>query len=454
MNPLQQYLDLHDAHLETINEHAPEQLNNLRARARKALSGATLPRRGSDGFEATDLPAAFAPDYGVNINRVDFDIDAANAFRCDVPNLSTCLYFNYNDIPHAGATARRDNGGPIVCSYMEASIFYPELLDRHLGTIAPLDNPTVALNSMLAQDGLLVYIPDGVTAERTIQLVNLLNASQPLMATRRLLIIVGRDAHARMLVCDHTQSNQVPCMTNQVVEIFLDHGATFDLYDLEESNTITTRVNNVYATQQADSNLLLDTITLTNGFTRNNFNINVDGAHAQTQLLGMAIAGGRQLIDNNTLLIHQAPHCQSNEMFKYVLTDQATGAFEGKILVRPDCPRVEAYQGNRNIVASPTARMHTKPQLEIYTDDVRCSHGTTIGQLDEEALFYMRSRGISLPEAKRLLMQAFMSDVIEAVRLDNLRDRLRYLVDRRLDPTSPCNADAPCAACNTQKTTE
>ena len=146
----------------------------------------------------------------------------------------------------------------------------------------------------------------------------------------------------------------------------------------------------------------------------------------------VAIASGEQHVDNHTLINHNAPRCQSNEMFKYVLNDNSIGAFAGKILVKPDCPKIDAYQGNRNIVASPAARMYTKPQLEIYTDDVKCSHGATVGQLDQDALFYMQTRGISLPVAQKLLMQAFMSDVIDGVRLDTLRDRLRHLVEMRL----------------------
>ena len=205
----------------------------------------------------------------------------------------------------------------------------------------------------------------------------------------------------------------------------------------------TTRLSQLWARQDEGSNVLVDGITLTNGYTRNDFRIDVDGAHSTTQLLGMAIGSGNQHVDNHTLINHNAPQCQSNEMFKYVLNDQAIGAFAGKILVKPNCPKIDAYQGNRNIVASPEAKMYTKPQLEIYTDDVKCSHGSTVGQLDQEALFYMQTRGISLPVAQKLLMQAFMSDVIDGVRLASLKDRLRHLVEMRLS-----GDDAMCKSCN------
>ena len=442
MNSLTQYIELHDQHLATIEAHAPAALNSLRRQARQALEGAVLPRKGQEDYEATDINALFAPDYGVNIGRLDFDIDPAATFHCDVPNMSTCMYYTYNDMFHASNTARRLEGGVVVESLSQAAINHPELLEKYYGRLARLDDATVALNTLLAQDGILVYVPAGFTAEKTIQLVNLLNYTRPMMVVRRVLVVLEENAHARMLVCDHTQSGDINCLTSQVVEVFAAENSSFDYYDLEESGPTTHRVSSIYVRQQAGSNVLVDDITLTNGVTRNDYCVTVEGEHAETQLLGMTIGSGTQHVDTHTHLDHRAPRCHSNEMFKYVLSDHAVGAFAGKILVQPDCPRVEAYQGNRNICASDTARMHSKPQLEIYTDDVKCSHGTTIGQLDDEALFYMRARGISLDEARNLLMQAFMADVIDAVRLDTLRDRLRYLVEKRFNGTL-----ANCSAC-------
>ena len=444
-NSITQYLELYDQHRGTIEAHAPSVLNKLRKQARQALDGVVLPKKGAEDYEATDLNAVFAPDYGVNVARLDFDIDPATAFHCDVPNMSTCMYYTYNDVFHRSNTARRIEGGVVVESFAEAAINHPELLERYYGQQASLEDPTVALNTLLAQDGILVYVPAGFTAEKTIQLVNILNYTRPMMVVRRILVVLGENAHARMLVCDHTQSGGVDSLASQVIEVFAGENSTFDYYDMEESGPQTHRVSSIYVRQQAGSNVLVDGITLTNGFTRNDYLVTVDGEHAETQLLGMTIASGTQHVDTHTYIDHRAPRCHSNEMFKYVLGDHAIGAFAGKILVQPDCPRVEAYQGNRNICASDTARMYTKPQLEIYTDDVKCSHGTTIGQLDDEALFYMRTRGIGLDEARNLLMQAFMADVIDAVRLDSLRDRLRYLVEKRFNGTlANCGA---CGAC-------
>ena len=442
MNALQQYIDLYDECREVLEQQSPALLNMVRRTAREQLATARLPRKGSEDYEATDLEAVFAHDYGVNVNRLPFEADPGETFHCDVPNLSTCLYYSSNDAFHSSATAERNIGQVVVEPFSMAAVDYPELMADYYGKIAKMGDPTVALNSLLVQDGLLIYVPDGVVAERPIQLVNIFNAALDMMVQRRLLIVVGKNAAIKLLACDHTQSPDYCYLNNQVVEIVAMQGATLDYYDMEESTPKTNRVSSIYVEQHEGSNVLIDGITLTNGFTRNNYHVEVNGEHAETHLLGMTIASGEQHVDSHTFISHNAPRCHSNEMFKYVLNDNAVGAFAGKILVQPGCPRVEAYQGNRNLCGAPTAKMYTKPQLEIYTDDVMCSHGSAVGQLDEEALFYMRTRGIGIDEARRLLMQAFVADVIDGVRLDALKDRLHYLVEKRFAGTL-----SNCAGC-------
>ena len=428
-NALKQYIELHDEQLAAIERLSPAPLNALRKQARKVLDDATLPLKGSDDYEATDLNAMLAPDYGVNVNHVDLSRESTTKFRCEVPNLSTCLYYVFNDTFRPSATAGKSGDNASVESFQTTK--HPEVLAKHYGTVASLANPCTALNTMLAQDGVLIYVPKGSHTTRPIQLINVFDANARLMAVRRLLIVLEDDAQAKVLVCDHTKGDK-QYMSLETVEIVVGRNAKLDYYHMEESDDHTTRLSQLWLNQQEGSNVLIDGITLTNGYTHNDYQIDVNGPYCDTQLLGMAIATCDQHVDNHTLINHNAPRCQSNEMFKYVLNDNAVGAFAGKILVKPNCPKIDAYQGNRNIVASPTARMYTKPQLEIYTDDVKCSHGSTIGQLDQDALFYMQTRGISMPVAQKLLMQAFMSDVIDGVRLDTLRDRLRHLVEMRL----------------------
>lgn len=325
------------------------------------------------------------------------------------------------------------------------------MLQKHLGSLADLKKPEVALNTLLAQDGMLIYVPKGMVVEKPIQLVNIFKAAAPVMALRRILVVLEEGAQAKMLVCDHTQDAEHSYLASQVVEIVAERGSMFDYYDLEESSESTHRVSSIFVRQAEGSNVLIDGITLLNGITRNDYYVNIDGEHAETHLLGMTVASARQHVDNHTFISHNVARCESNEMFKYVLNDQSVGAFAGKVLVKEHCPRTVAYQGNRNIVASVDAKMYSKPQLEIYTDDVKCSHGSATGQLNEEALFYMRSRGISEAEARQLLMQAFMSDVIDAVRLPALKDRLHHLVEKRFRGQLAMCADCTAANCAAAK---
>ena len=433
MSSLNQYIELFKENRDTICSHSVEPMNALRDKALCALTDKVLPKKGDENYEITDIENIFAPDYGVNINRFDFGADTANAFRCDVPNMSTWLYFSFNDTYYSSRTASIGMPeGVLAGSIRQFAAQHSNIISRYYGTLAPIDNPIVALNTLLAQDALLIYVPKNVTLEKPLQLVNILNASIPVMACRRILIILEENAHAKMLVCDHTQNQDIDFLNSQVIEIFAGKNSSFDLYDLEESGEHTHRVSSLWAKQEEGSNVLVNGITLVNGTTRNNYSIDVVGEHCETHLYGMAIAGGCQHIDNHTDINHRTGRCSSNELFKYILEDKARGAFCGKILVEPNAPKIEAYQSNKNICTSNEAKMFTKPQLEIYTDDVKCSHGSTIGQLDQDAIFYMQARGISKNEARMLLMQAFMTDVIATVRMDSLKDRLRHLIDKRL----------------------
>ena len=440
---LKQYIDLYKSHREAIEAHAPAAMNALRAEALEVLEQGHLPRRGEENYEVSDIEEMYAPDYGVNINRVDLGADTAEAFRCDVPNMSTWMYFFFNDIFKASRKSPSLPADVVVEPFSEAAERHPEILNRYLGSVAPHSDVRVALNTLLGQEGLLVYVPENVVLERPIQLVNIMNAGGPIMAVRRVLVVIGANAKAQMLVCDHTQNAQNNFLVNQVVEIVAEANAHFDYYDIEESTEKTRRTTAHYVKQASGSNVLLNGITLTNGITRNDFVVSVDGEGAETHLYGMAIEGGTQQIDNYTHISHNVGHCKSNELFKYVLDEQSTGGFTGRILVAEGANKVEAYQSNRNVVATATAKIHTKPQLEIYCDDVKCSHGTAIGQLDQDAIFYMQARGITKEEARTMLMQAFMSDVIDSVRMESLKNRLLRLVEKRF-----CGQLHQCSDCS------
>ncbi|MDE6370701.1 MAG: Fe-S cluster assembly protein SufD [Duncaniella sp.] len=436
-NALTQYTDLHDQAKAQLEASAGAPVNRLRAQARQALEGdRRLPDTHTEGYEKTSINDMFAPDYGVNINRVGIPVDIASTFRCDVPNLSTLQATVVNDrfVPSARLDERLPEGVRLM-SLARASVEMPDLVARYYGRLAPLTDTPVALNTMMVQDGVLVYVAAGVRPDRALQLVNIFSSPAPLAAFRRLLVVVEDDAELTLLTCDHTQDNTKRYLASQVIEIFAGCGSRVELCSIEESSPLTSRHSMLYLSQQAGSHVAINTTTLTCGSTRNDFHITLDGEHCECLLSGMAIGGDDMHIDNDTAVIHTAPHCHSNQLFKYVMDDRSSGAFEGSITVQPTAPFTEAYQSDRNLLASGEARMHCKPQLIINNDEVKCSHGATTGQLDEDALFYMRQRGIPLDEARRMLMQAFMADVIDSVHIAGLQERLRHLVERRFSGT-------------------
>ncbi len=432
MQSEKQYIDLYEQSWSLICSHSADVLNAGRDRAFEDFKRLGFPTRKVERYKYTDMAALFEPDYGLNLSRLDIPVNPYDAFKCDVPNLSTSLYFVINDAFHSKTQPKGHlPEGVIVGSLSSVASKMPGFIGKYYAKIAKTDEDGItALNTMLAQDGLVVYVPKGVRVERTIQVVNILRSDVDLMANRRVLIVVEDGAEVRLLFCDHADDDR-NFLTTQVIEAYVGDGAGLDLYCLEETHAKNVRVSNLYIDQQANSRVNHNIITLHNGVTRNRTDLVLNGEGAECNLCGCVIADKQERVDNNTLIDHRAAHCTSHELYKYVLDGQATGAFAGRVLVREGAQKTVSQETNQNLCATKEARMYTQPMLEIYADDVKCSHGSTVGQLNDAALFYMRQRGISLKEAKLLLEFAFVNEVIDQMRLEPLRDRLHYLVEKR-----------------------
>ena len=431
-----QYIELYRQCRQMIFDHSPALMNAVRDEAFEQFEAQGFPTPKVERYKYTDLQALFAPDYGLNLNRLDIPVDPYNAFRCDVPNLSTSLYFVVND---AFYTKVQPKGhlpeGVIVGSIKDyadkAADYYSKLAKTN-------EDAVTALNTMLAQDGLYVYVPKNVKVDRAVQVINILKAptawgrtgEEALMVNRRVLIVLEEGAELKMLFCDHAADDR-RFLATQVIEAYVGDNASLDLYCLEETHAKNVRVSNVYIDQQRDSRVNHNVITLHNGITRNKLDLTFSGEGAECTCYGCVIADKQQHVDNNTLITHKVPHCTSNELYKYVLDDEAVGAFAGRVLVEHGAQKTASQMTNQNLTATNEARMFTQPMLEIYADDVKCAHGSTVGQLNDAALFYMRQRGISLDEAKLLLQNAFINEVIDKMQLEPLRDRLHYLVEKR-----------------------
>ena len=436
MGSEQQYIELYEQAREMIIKHAPEPMNVVRDQAFEDFKAQSFPSKKVERYKYTDIQKLFEPDFGVNVNRLQIPVDPYEAFHCDVPNLSTSLYFVVNDMFYRDEKPKGHLPEGVVIGSMRD---YPELVSKYYTKLAKTGEDAItALNTMLAQDGMLVYVPKNVKVDRAIQVINILKATPQnaqrvvpdLMVNRRVLIVLEEGAEIKMLFCDHAADDR-NFLATQVIEAYVGENASLDLYCMEETHHKNVRVSNVYIDQQANSRVNHNVITLHNGITRNKLDLTFSGEGAECQCYGCVIADKQQHVDNNTLIVHKVPHCNSQELYKYVLDEKSTGAFAGRVLVEHGAQKTTSQMTNQNLTATKEARMYTQPMLEIYADDVKCAHGSTVGQLNDAALFYMRHRGISLQEAKVLLQNAFINEVIDHMQLEPLRDRLHYLVEKR-----------------------
>lgn len=446
MKSEKQYIDLFTNAHEMICEHSSPVMNQVREQAFNDFKQQGFPSRKVERYRYTDINALFEPNYGLNLNRLEIPVDPYAAFKCDVPNLSTSLYFVVNDAFYSKALPKVGlPEGVKVLSLREASLEMPDLVAKYYGQIAKThEDALTALNAMLAQDGLFIYVSKEVQMDKAVQVINLLRSDVDLMVNRRVLIVMEEGAQAKFLFCDHTIDDH-RFLATQVIEAYVGENASLDLYCMEETHERNTRISNVYVEQQANSRFNHNVLTLHNGITRNQLQLVFRGEGAECVCNGCVIADKQQHIDNNTFIDHAVPHCVSRELYKYVLDDQATGAFAGRVLVEKDAQKTNSEMRNQNLCTTKQARMYSQPELEIYADDVKCGHGSTVGQLNDEAMFYMQQRGISQNEAKLLLEFAFINEVVDNIQLAPLKDRLHYLVEKRF--RGELNKCAGCRNC-------
>lgn len=442
MQTLDKYLELYQQNKQLIGRDDPPFLKELRNTAVKAFKQEGFPRRKEERYKYTHLEPVFDGELSFDFEPRKIHFDDAEMFRCDVPMLDSNVLTVLNGFFHQPdkETLTRLDNGIIYGSLKEAIAQESALVEKYLGKNAPLeDEPFVALNSAFSQDGIFLYVPAGIRMERPIQIINLLLSDKNQMVHHRNLLVLEANAEAQVIICDHTLSPHM-FLTNSVTEVYTGENADLDLLRLQNEHNNSCQVTNTWIRQDRNSRCQHGTITLHGGMVRNNLRINMEGEGAETSALGLFLLDKMQHVDSYTVIDHSQPHCTSNQYYKGVLDDASTGAFNGKIHVHPDAQKTEAYQTNNNILLTDTARMHTKPRLEIYADDVKCSHGATVGQLDEEALFYLQSRGIQKEESRLMLMDAFTWDVISKIKQPSLQDRITDLVSKRLrGELSRCN---------------
>jgi Fe-S cluster assembly protein SufD len=417
---------------ESLRKDSADVLNAPRNKAFQDFVMQGIPTRKNENYKYTNLQPQFLPEYRFIHRREPAEVDLNAVFRCDVPQLDTHLAFIFNGWYYENnQQVGKLPDGVILESIEKIAHEKPELLAKYASLANTGDDPLVALNTAFAKDGYFLYVPKNTVIEKPIQLINFLQADQDAFVTQRNFIYVEEGADVKIISCDHTL-NLNTYLNNSVTEVFVGANANFEYYTLQNQHNSTTSLNSVFIHQERDSKATTLYSSLHGGLIRNNLKFILDGENAEANLFGMAFIDRKQHVDNFTQVIHAKPHCLSNQVYKNVLDDESTGAFSGRIHVVRDAQKTNAFQRNNNLLLTDKATMQTKPQLIIDADDVKCSHGATVGQIDEEALFYIRSRGIEESKARLMMMNAFAHEVVQRISVEPLRDRIDELVDKRL----------------------
>ena len=425
--------DLFENNYDLIMRNSSGKIQTLRQKAFESFKQNGFPGKKNENWRFTNLDPLFRNDYVIDLETKFQNKDVNKIFTCDVYDLDTyCItlingWFVYNNSP---ITQLED--GTIIGSLYKATEIYPEIVEKYLGSLAKLNEPGfVPINTAFMQDGLFIYVPDNVKVEKAVQVINIVDSKNPVFLQPRNLVIAGKNSRLALIHCDHTLTHNIS-FTNTVSEVILHENAYVDHYKVQNKGQNSSLITSLFFKQEKNSKLLNNAITLNGGFTRNQVDLSITDSNCTADLNGLYLVDGEQHVDNQVFVDHIAPNSLSNQLYKGVLDDKASGVFSGKVLVRRDSQETQAYQNNKNILLADEAKVNTQPFLEIYADDVKCSHGATVGQLDPNAMFYLRSRGICERTARQLLMFAFAGEIVDKISVPPLRDNISKLVEKRL----------------------
>jgi Fe-S cluster assembly protein SufD len=415
---------------ESLNGESKTPFHKLRKNAISKFEEFDFPTIKNEEWKYTNI----APLLKYNFKQAtEVKISKKDIEKFLIPGLKVNLavIVNGNYVPGLSHFYKQPEGVKIE-SFRNMVLNDPELLMKYFGKYAALDNGFVALNTAFAFDGTVIYVPDGAIIEDYIHILNLSGAEgENVLSQPRNLVITGSNSKVRIIESYHSMADNEN-LTNVVNEVIVGENADVEIYKLQNESMKSFHVNRTQAYQNRGSVFTHYSVTFGGSIVRNDTNTLLDAENCTVNLYGLYLTEGTQHVDNHTLIDHAKPHCQSNEMYKGVLNDSSRGVFNGKVFVRVDAQKTNAYQSNKAILLTSDAMIDTKPQLEIYADDVKCSHGAAIGQLDEEAVFYLRSRGIGEELARTVLIRAFANDIFETLTSQILHDHLNHIVYAKL----------------------
>jgi len=408
------------------------QLHDIRTSAIKNFENKGFPTKKEEAWKYTSLNSLLKNDFSVfpkRENSIEFK-EVKEYFLHEVDTYKLVFV----DGKFSSFMSSTTHEGIDVCllSSVLTKPKYKMILDTYFNQIASKDESLTTLNTAFAQEGAYINIPKSKVADKPIEIIHFsTGVESALMVQPRNLIIVGENAHVQIIE-RHQSLNSNPVLTNSVTEIFAQKRAIVDYYKIQNDEQTANLIDNTYISQKQESRVAVHTFSFGGNITRNNLNFYHFGERIDSTLKGITIIGDKQHVDHYTLVNHATPNCESHQNYKTILGGSSTGVFNGKIFVEKEAQKTDAFQQNNNILLSDKATINAKPQLEIFADDVKCSHGCTIGQLDESAMFYMQQRGIPKKEAKALLLYAFSNEVIESIKIPELKQRITKIIAMKL----------------------
>ncbi|GAA3570925.1 Fe-S cluster assembly protein SufD [Snuella lapsa] len=406
-------------------------VHDIRTDAIKTFEEKGFPSKKEEAWKYTSLNSILKQDFSVfpkQENALEYK-DIKKYFIHDIDTYKVVFI----DGKYSSHLSQTTHDGMDVC-LMSAALSKPKyrlVIENYFNKAATKDSLT-SLNTAFSSEGAYIHIPKNKLVDKPIQIINFSTGSESAtMVQPRNLIVVEENSHVQIIE-RHQSLTDNPVLTNSVTEVFTKKRAIVDYYKIQNDNANASLIDNTFIKQQRESICSVHTFSFGGKLTRNNLNFYQNGERIDSTLKGITIIGDKQHVDHNTLVHHIEPNCESHQDYKGIFGDSATGVFNGKVVVEKEAQKTNAFQANNNILVSDKATINTKPQLEIFADDVKCSHGCTIGQLDESAMFYLRSRGIPQKEAKALLMYAFSNNVLDSVKIPEIKQRINKIIANKL----------------------
>lgn len=418
---------------EKLNGQSESFFHNYRKEALKKFSELEFPTTKNEEWKYTNISPILKHNFNHPFNSVlpNLTKDQIQSYLFEGFEYHLLVFIN-GIFSESLSSIDELPDGSVVDSLNNVLKNNPAIVENYISKYSKIDNSFNALNSAYSVDGYVVYVPDGKIIDKPVQVLFLNGAdSDEVLSLPRNIIIAGRNSQVKVISSFYGY-NKNTYLTNVVNEVYADENAVVDLYKIQNENENSFHIDKTDVYQLKQSVFSHFNFSFGGKLVRNDINSELGDEYTNTNYYGMYLGNDKQHIDNHTFIDHAKPNCESNELYKGILDDDSRGVFNGKIWVRPDAQKTNAYQSNKTILLSKNAKIDTKPQLEIYADDVKCSHGATIGRLDKEAYFYITSRGISPEYAKSMLIRAFASDVVESVKIDELREQLNHMVFEHL----------------------